>query len=130
MSLKTRTYKDLDLNFLPHPVTGDIIKKVDDNAIIASIKNLLSISKYEKPFHPEIYSSLKAHLFEQVDSVTSSAIENEIRSTISSYEPRVEIIELMAVPDYDNQGYTVTLSFFIVNRADPITIELFLERIR
>jgi len=126
----SRIYKDIDLNFLAHPVTGDIGKKIGDAAIIQSIKNLLSFGKYEKLFQPTIYSSLKAHLFEPVDNITSSAIGNEIRNVISNYEPRVELTEVNVTPEYDMNGYTVSITFFIVNATDPITVEFFLERVR
>lgn len=130
MSQGNRLYKDIDLDFGAHPITGDVVRKVGDAAIIQSIKNLLSTSKYEKLFQPRIYSNLRDHLFEPIDNITSSAIENEIRSTINNFEPRAEVIEVNATPDYDNNGYSVSITFFIVNQSDPITIELFLERIR
>jgi len=130
MAQSNRVYSDIDLNFTAHPVTGDIAKKIGDNAIIQSIYNLLSFNKYEKLFQPRIYSNLKAHLFEPVDNITSSAIGNEIRNVIGNWEPRVSLTEVNVTPDYDMNGYNVSLSFFIVNSTDPITVNLFLERIR
>lgn len=130
MKQGSRQYTDIDLDFGAHPITGDVLRKVGNAAIIQSIKNLLSTSKYEKLFQPRIYSNLRDHLFEPIDNVTSSAIENEIRSTINNFEPRADVTEVNATPDYDNNGYTVSITFFIVNQSDPITIELFLERLR
>jgi phage baseplate assembly protein W len=126
----SRTYKDIDLNFTAHPVTGDLAKKVGEDAIIQSVFNLLSFAKYEKLFQPRIYSSLKAHLFEPIDNITSSAIGNEIRNVINNWEPRVELTEVNVSPDYDMNGYNVSLSFFITNQTNPITVSLFLERVR
>jgi phage baseplate assembly protein W len=128
--MSNRLYKDIDLNFTAHPITGDLAKKVGDAAIIQSMKNLLSISKYEKLFQPRIYSNLRAQLFEPLDNITSSAIGNEIRNVIANWEPRVDLTEVQVTPEYDMNGYTVQLTFFIVNSSDPITVELFLERIR
>lgn len=130
MSTSTRTYKDIDLNFQAHPVTGDVAKKVGDAAIIQSVKNLLSFSKYEKLFQPQIYSGLRAMLFEPVDNITSSAIRTSIRSVIEKFEPRVDLTEVIVVANYEGNGYDVTLTFFILNSANPITISFFLERIR
>ena len=127
----TRTYKDIDLNFTKHPVTGDVAKKVDAAAIIASISNLLQTGKYERLWNPSLYSRLRAHLFEPMDAITASAISREIRTTIKNYEPRVNLTTVNVIPDYvGGHGYDVTLTFFVVNRADPITIDFFLERIR
>ena len=125
-----RQYKDIDMNFLAHPVTGDIAKKVGDDAIIQSVYNLLSFSKYEKLFQPRIYSNLRAHLFEPLDVITSSAINNEIRNVINNWERRVSLTEVNVTPNYDMNGYNVSIGFFIVNSIDPITINFFLERIR
>ena len=38
---KTRTFSDLDLNFIANPVTKDVSKKYDESAIKQSIKNLI-----------------------------------------------------------------------------------------
>lgn len=130
MATNTRLYKDIDLNFQAHPVTGDVAKKVGDAAIIQSVKNLLSFSKYEKLFQPQIYSGLRAMLFEPVDNITSSAIRTSIRSVIEKFEPRVDLTEVIVVANYEGNGYDVTLTFFILNSANPITISFFLERIR
>ena len=130
MTAITRQYRDIDLNFAAHPVTGDIAKKIGEDAIIQSIKNLLSTGKYERLFQPRIHSRLKAHLFEPIDNITSSAIGNEIRNVIGNFEPRVNLVELNVTPEYDMNGYDVSLTFFILNSTSPITVNLFLERIR
>lgn len=128
--MATRIYKDIDLNFDAHPVTGDVAKKVGDAAIIQSLKSLLSTGKYERLFQPSLYSDLRQQLFEPLDNITASAINNAIKAVINRFEPRVELIEVNVTPDFDNNGYSVTISFFIVNQTTPITVELFLERIR
>lgn len=130
MAVNTRTFKDIDLNFTAHPITGDVAKKVGDDAIIQSLKSLLSTGKYERLLQPEIYSNLKQQLFEPLDTITASAISNEITAVIDKFEPRVDLTEVNVSPDYDNNGYNVSLTFFIVNQTNPVTVELFLERIR
>lgn len=129
-SQQKRQYKDIDLNFQAHPITGDVAKKVGDDAIIQSMKNLLQTGKYERLMQPDIYSNLRSQLFEPIDSITASAISNSIRNVIDKYEPRVSLIEVNVNPNFDDQGYNVTMSFFIVNQTNPVTVELFLERIR
>ncbi len=125
-----RQFKDIDLNFTAHPITGDVAKKIGDAAIIQSLKSLLSTGKYERLMQPKIYSDLKQQLFEPLDNITASAIGNSIKAVINKFEPRVSLVEVNVSPEYDNNGYTVTMTFFIVNQTDPITVELFLERIR
>ena len=87
----TRKYKDLDLAFTKHPVRGDINKHIDEIAVINSIKNLILTNHYEKPFHPEVGSGVKALLFELMDGVTARILEKEIEQVIENFEPRVKI---------------------------------------
>jgi len=130
MSRNTRTYKDLDISFAAHPVTGDVVKKTGENAIYQSIANLLQTGRYERLWQPGLHSKLREKLFEPIDSITASAISAEIKTTIGKHEPRVDLTGVVVVPDHDANGYNVSLSFFIVNRADPLELNLFLERIR
>lgn len=126
----TRDYKDMDIEFTAHPVTGDLVKKVGERAIYQSISNLLQTGRYERLWQPGLHSKLREKLFEPIDGITASAISAEIKNTIGKHEPRVDLREIKVVPDYDNNGYNVSLTFFIVNRAEPLELTLFLERIR
>lgn len=130
MAVSSRQFRDIDMNFTAHPVTGDVAKKVGDDAIIQSMKNLLNTNKYERLMQPNLFGNLKKHLFEPLDSITASAIGREIQYVIDKFEPRVNLTEVNVTPEYDEQGYSVTMTFFIVNQTNPITVELFLERIR
>lgn len=125
-----REYSDLDLNFTIHPVKKDINRNVGDLAVINSIKNLILTNHYERPFQPDVGSNVRRLLFENMDNITASSIENEIKQTIANYEPRVNVTKISATADFDNNGFKVMLEFFVVNRTTPITINFFLERIR
>ena len=125
-----RTYKDLDLLFNVHPIKKDINKHTAEMAVINSIKNLVLTNHYERPFQPEIGSNVSKLLFENLDFVTASALEREILQTIRNFEPRASVYRVRALPDYDNNGFTVDMEFTIVNRTEPITITFFLDRVR
>jgi len=125
-----RTYKDLDLLFNVHPIKKDVNKHTAEMAVINSIKNLVLTNHYERPFQPELGSNVSKLLFEQLDFVTASALEREILQTINNFEPRASVYRVKAIPDYDNNGFTVDMEFTIVNRTEPITITFFLERVR
>ena len=126
----TRSFKDLDLNFTIHPIRKDINTHKNEYAIINSVKNLVLTNHYERPFQPEIGSNIRRLLFENVDTVTAAQIEREITETVENFEPRVRVSKVTAAADPDNNGYKVTLEFFVINNANPITINFFLERIR
>jgi hypothetical protein len=130
MSLIARRYSDFDLDFDAHPVTKDILKKTNENSIAQSIRNLLLTSNYERPFNPDLGSDLKRFLFEPVDNVTTSLIQDSIFQTLSNFEPRITVEEVVAVPNFDLDRYDVTVSFYVKNTFEPLTITFFLERVR
>lgn len=126
----SRLYKDLDLNFGINPVTKDVDKKLGDRAIITAVKNLILLNYFEKPFNPSIGSNVRRLLFEPMDAGTGSLLQKEITLTINNYEPRVKLRNVYVQADEDNQGYNVTIEFFLINRIEPVTLNLFLERLR
>lgn len=125
-----RDYKDLDLNFNVHPVKKDITKHTGEMAVINSVKNLVLTNHYERPFQPDLGSNIRRMLFENLDTVTAANIEREITQTILNFEPRVRIEQIIVTPKYDDNAYSVQMTFSIVNRTEPISINFLLERIR
>ena len=123
-------YSDLDLNFVIHPVKKDINILTSEMAVINSIKNLILTNHYERPFQPQIGSNVRRMLFENMDNITAITIENEIKQTIANFEPRASVSKIFVVADDANNGFKVTLNFFVINRTTPITINFFLERLR
>jgi len=126
----TKRYSDLDLNFTVHPVKKDINKHTDEMAVINAVKNLILTNHYERPFQPDIGSNVRKLLFENLDIVTAGALEKEITQTIENFEPRVSVLGITVLPDFDNNSFNVTLNFNIINRTEPVTISFLLERIR
>ena len=124
------SYKDLDLSFTAHPIKKDISRHYNERAVINSVKNLVSTNFYERPFRPEIGSGVRNILFEMVDSISGAALERQISEVVKNFEPRVSIESVSAIPAPDENGYKVTLTFFINTLPNPITINFFLERIR
>jgi len=125
-----RDFRDLDLSFNIHPVKKDINKHVGVKAVINSIKNLVLTNHYEKPFQPEIGSNVRKLLFENIDELTSIALQREIAQVIANYEPRASVSKVYVFADFDNNGFNVEVEFSVINQSDPITITFFLERIR
>lgn len=123
-------YVDFDLNFQPHPITGDISIVTDEIAVIQSIKNLVQQHPYESPFEPNKGSKVTSFLFEQISTLTALSLKDEIKLLITNYEPRAEIIDISVYANLDDNGYEVTITFNVVNIPDLITIGVFLERLR
>lgn len=126
----TRSFKDLDLNFGIHPIRKDINTHKNEYAIINAVKNLILTNHYERPFRPQVGSNIRKLLFEPIDSIISAQLEREIVETIQNFEPRVEVSKVVASPSPEENSYKITLEFYVINNANPITINFFLERIR
>ncbi|HAJ06385.1 MAG TPA: hypothetical protein DCL76_07520 [Chloroflexi bacterium] len=126
-----QTFKDLSVTFKPHPITDDLLVVKDKAAIFQSIKNLLLTRKGERPFQPNLGSSLDTALFEPLDFGSAAIVRNEIRECLKDYEPRIRVDQVGVEPDDQNNGYEISLQFTIVGRDDaPEAIEFFLERTR
>ena len=125
-----KKYIDLDLNFSVHPIKKDINKTTESMAVINAIKNLVLTKHYERPFQPDIGSNVQALLFENMDKITASALEREIREVISNFEPRAKISRLIVTPNFDNNAYAISMEFYILSRTEPITINFTLNRVR
>ena len=123
-------FSDLDLNFTIHPVKKDINRYTNETAVVNSIKNLILTNHYERPFQPDVGSNVRRLLFENMDTITATTLQQEIKQTIQNYEPRATISTIAVSPDYDNNGFKVYMEFYVANRTSPITINFFLERIR
>lgn len=129
MTSTIQRYRDLDLSFARHPVTGDVATKTGDQAVIRSVKNLVLTSFYERPFHPELGSSVKQLLFELMTPLTAQYIKRAIQDVITNHEPRVTLSDIV-VQTSDRNGFAVRIDFFIVASAEPTSVNLFLERTR
>lgn len=128
-------YLDLDLDFIPHPTTRDVVKKRGVDAIKRSVRNLILTNFYDRPFRSHIGSNAQKILFDNINPMTANFLKDAIIQTIVNFEPRVQLIEdsdrgVKVTVDADNNGYNVRLAFIIVNRGEPAIINIFLERLR
>ena len=126
----SRIFSDLDLNFGKHPITKDVSRKINDNAVINSIKNLIMTNYNERAFNPKLGSNITAMLFEPLDMITAGILRSEIQILIDNFEPRVSVSDIKVNPDYDRDGFDVSITFSIVNNLSPIIVGVFLQRLR
>ena len=123
-------YTDLDINLDYHPISKDIVKITNEDAIIRSVKNLLLTDYYERPFQHNIGSNIRKLLFENYTPTTQSMLKEAIQDTITSFEPRCNIIDIVISPFEDNNAVNITFTFSVLNREEPITLDFYLDRIR
>ena len=130
MATLQKIYSDIDFTFTKKPVTADVALSYDSQAVIRSIRNLLSTKHYERPFNPDLGANIDNLLFEPISPLTANALKNEITTTINNYEPRAILDSVNVEAKPDNNAYNVSLSFYIQNATLPTTVTLLLERNR
>ena len=112
------------------PGKADLARKVNEEAIKESIKNLVLTNKGERPFQPTLGCDVRRLLFENITPQTLIVIENTIKDTIDAYEPRCNLIAVDATSAIDTNDITITIVFSLINSSEPITFSLILDRVR
>ncbi len=127
----TLSFKDINMTFKKHPVTDDLVVSRDASAIKQAIINLLLTNKGEKLFNPQYGSNIRSYLFEPLDYGTAQQIIGNIEFTVSKWEPRIQILNLDAIPNYNDNGFDVEMTYEIIGTdAPPIAVEFFLASTR
>ena len=126
-----RQYADLDLFFSKKNSDSDINKVTDVQAVKRSVRNLVLLNHYEKPFHPEIASGIREMLFELMTPITAIVLTRKIEDVIKNFEPRARLVGVSAFPDLDRNAYEVKVEFYVVNTpTELVDLTVFLERLR
>lgn len=125
-SLYADFYKDMTVN----PITNDLALRYDEDAVKESIKNLVLTDRGERLFQPNLGGDVRAMLFENNTPSTLKIIQEQIKSIINSYETRANVIDVQTTSNIDDNKVAVKIIFSIRNREDPITVTVFLERVR
>ena len=97
----SRRFKDISLSFSPHPVTKDLPVLLNERAVVRSVRNLVETIPTERFFDSDLGTDIRASLFENFNATTVTIIEDQVRSTVRTYEPRVDDIgvEVDGLPD-------------------------------
>jgi phage baseplate assembly protein W len=107
-------FKDISSSFKVNPLNFDLIALKNETAIARSIRNLVLTNRQERFFNPYLGSNVSRLLFENLDEITASNIKDEIESTINNFEPRVELLEVVVTPNYDNGEFDVRVEYQII----------------
>jgi len=126
----TRTYVDLDLDFTRHPVTNDVVKITDVDAVKRSVKNLINTQFYERPFHPELGCGVRDMLFENYTPMTGIFMRRKIEEVLSNYEPRASLSSIQVNEQMDRNAIDVVVNFYVLNLPNPVSVTTTLQRIR
>ena len=125
-SLYSDFYKDMTFN----PITNDLAVKYDEDAVKESIKNIILTDRGERLFQPTLGGDIRAMLFENNTPATLKIIQEQVKTIINSYETRANVIDVQTTSNIDDNVVAVKIIFAIRNREDPVTVTVFLERVR
>ena len=126
-----RQYKDLDLFFGRKSSNNDVGTVTDIQAVKRSVRNLVLLNPYEKPFHPEISSGIRGMLFELMTPFVAAQLTKKVEDVINNFEPRVRLVSVRSIPNYDRNAYEVSVEFYVVNApTELVDLTVMLERLR
>ena len=123
-------YSDFLTNFNHHPVSGMLLRFVNEKAVTRSIRNLIQTSPGERLYQPNVGGGINQLLFEPISQFTTNQIRQSIDDTIRIYEPRAKVLKIDCVPRPDNNAYIVTIVYMLINSPDPISVNVTLQRVR
>ena len=112
-------FKDVSMTFQANPLNFDLIGLKNENAIARSVRNIVFTLPGEKFFDEEFGSRISASLFENIDDISANVIVDEITQSIERYEPRVDLINVEAFPDFDNNSFDVLIVYDIIGADVP-----------
>ena len=112
-------FKDISMTFQSNPLNDDLIAIKNENAIARSIRNIVFTTPGEKFFDQSFGSRITESLFENIDEITATIIVDEIRQSIDNYEPRVEVDDVKAFPNYENNSFDVTITYDVIGSEIP-----------
>ena len=117
--MASRAFKDINLSFKRHPVTNDVIAIRDEDAIKRSVKNIIFTILGEKPFEPNFGSVINESLFDLNTNLSEIRIQDEIRTSLLNYEPRIDNIEVTVTVAPDTNEMNCTVQYDIVGIPAP-----------
>ena len=130
-SRNVRQYVDLDLFFQKKIPNKDVNTITDIQAVKRSVRNLVLLNPYEKPFHPEISSGIRGMLFELMTPFVAAQLAKKVEDVINNFEPRARLVSVRSIPDYDRNAYEVSVEFYVVNTpTELVDLTVMLERLR
>ena len=115
----SRGFKDVSMSFKVNPLNNDLVALKNATAISRSVRNIVFTTPGEKFFNQSFGSRITESLFENIDEITATIIVDEIRQSIDNYEPRVEVDDVKAFPDYENNSFDVTITYDVIGSEIP-----------
>ena len=112
-------FKDISMTFQVNPLNNDLIGLKNENAIARSVRNIVFTLPGEKFFDEDFGSRISASLFENIDDISAAEIVDEIKQSLINYEPRVNLLDVRAFPNFDNNQFDILIVYEIIGADVP-----------
>lgn len=130
LNKKDEVYSDFQSSFVMHPMKKNLATDINEDAVKSSLINIIKTNHYERKFRPLFGANLARYLFEPLTSITLDVVRQDVINAITEFEPRAEIIEVIASGGQDENTLNITIIFSILNRLEPLTVNVALSRVR
>lgn len=127
---ETTVFSDIDNLFVANPITKQLSRKTNRDAVRQSVKNLILTNYYERPFKSDIGCSIYSMLFELWSPALKQQMENSVREVINNYEPRANLLDVYVVDNSERNAIEVSVVFSVRNDPTPVVLNVLLERVR
>lgn len=123
-------FSDFLTNLDAHPITKQLARTVDVDSVAQSIRNLVLTNLGERPFQPNLGSSVRAALFEPADEITATRITEAVRNVIEYSETRAQLLDVSVTLGPNDNTMVVTIIFSVINSREPQRLDILLKRVR
>jgi phage baseplate assembly protein W len=127
---KVDTYSDFTDNFIQHPITHELITIKNESDVGQAIKNVILTNVFERPFNPFFGSNIRRSLFEDFGPFVIEDITRYINMAVRQFEPRIQLLDVGITDDEDHNGMSINIVYSMLNNPEPVSISLFLRRVR
>ena len=112
-------FRDISMTFQANPLNNDLIGLKNENAIARSVRNIVFTLPGEKFFDEDFGSKISQSLFENIDEISAAEIVDEIEQSLINYEPRINLLNVRAFPNFDNNQFDVRIIYEIIGASVP-----------
>ena len=112
-------FKDISMTFQSNPLNNDLIGLKNENAIARSVRNIVFTLPGEKFFDEDFGSRISQTLFENIDEISAAEIVDEIEQSLINYEPRINLLNVRAFPNFDDNQFDVRIIYEIIGASVP-----------
>ena len=127
---KLDVYSDFNDNFIKHPITNELIVLKNEDSVRQAFKNLILTNIDERPFNPFFGSNVNRSLFDPFGPFLVEDITRYINLAAKQFESRIQVLNVTITDQSDKNAIGINVVFSLINNPEPISLSLFVKRVR